>query len=70
LRSDDATLLRLSQEGQKPVQASDGKAKATEIKAAGYVECSAMQQDGVKQVFDLALTTAMKPRKQKSCLLL
>jgi len=70
LRNDDATLLRLSQEGQKPIQTPDGKAKATEIKAAGYYECSAMQQEGVKQVFDAALTLAMKPKKHKKCVLL
>jgi small GTP-binding protein len=71
LRSDDATLQRLSAEGQKPVTPEQGKAKATEIKAVGYLECSAMQQDGVKAVFDLALNTAMKPKKAKSpCLLL
>jgi small GTP-binding protein len=71
LRDDDATLLRLSQEGQKPVQTADGRAKANEIKAAGYQECSAMQQDGVKEVFDLALRTAMKPKKGGGgCLLL
>jgi hypothetical protein len=29
-----------------------------------------MQQDGVKAVFDLALTTAMKPKKKAGCLLL
>jgi small GTP-binding protein len=70
LRSDDATLLRLSQEGQKPVQTQDGKAAATEIKANCYLECSAMQQDGVKQIFDQALQVAMKPKKAKGCLML
>jgi small GTP-binding protein len=70
LREDDATLLRLSQEGQKPIQPGDGRAKANEIKATGYQECSAMQQDGVKEVFDLALRTAMKPKKSGGCLLL
>jgi small GTP-binding protein len=69
LRSDDATLLRLSQEGQRPIQPSDGKAKATEIKAAAYQECSAMQQDGVKDIFELALRTALKPTSKKHCLL-
>jgi small GTP-binding protein len=70
LRSDDATLMRLQQDGQKPVQTAEGRAKSTEIKAVGYYETSAMQQDGVKQVFDGALTAAMKPKKKKGCLLL
>jgi small GTP-binding protein len=71
LRDDEATVSRLQQEGQKPVQPSDGQAKAKEIKAAGYQECSAMQRDGVKEVFDLALKTAMKKKEGGGgCLLL
>jgi small GTP-binding protein len=70
LRSDSATLMRLSQEGQKPILPQEGKTKAQEIKAAGYLECSAMQQDGVKPIFDQALLVAMSPKKKSICLLL
>jgi hypothetical protein len=44
-------------------------ANATEIKAIGYFGTSTMQQDGIKQVFNGGLTTALKPKK-KVCLLL
>ena len=72
LREDEAKLQELAQQGQKPVTAQEAKQKAAEIKAVGYLECSAMKQEGVKAIFDLALTTALKPKKKKSgnCLLL
>ena len=71
LRTDDAKLQELAQSGQKPVTPQEGKQKATEIKAVAYLECSAMKQEGVKQVFDLALTTALKPpAKKKRCLII
>ena len=71
LRTNDETLQQLSQAGQKAVTTAEGKAKAAEIKAINYLECSAMKQDGVKQVFDAALTHALKPRRtKKGCLML
>ena len=71
LRTDDAKLQELAQSGQKPATPQDGKQKATEIKAVAYLECSAMKQEGVEQVFDLALTTALKPpAKKKRCLII
>ena len=72
LRTDDAKLQELAQSGQKPVTMAEGKQKAAEIKAVSYLECSAMKQEGVKAIFDLALTTALKPKKKKgnNCLLI
>jgi small GTP-binding protein len=70
LRDDNATLMRLQQDGQKPVQTAEGRANATEIKAMGYYETSAMQQDGVREVFESALKAAMKRNKKRRCLLL
>jgi hypothetical protein len=68
LRTDDATLKRLSAAGQRFVTPGDGHAMARKNKVVGYVECSAEQQDGVDAVFELALQTAMKETPQ--CLLL
>lgn len=67
LRNDEATLQALTQNGQKAVTPEEAKAKAAEIKAVDYLECSAMTQEGVKQVFDLAISTAMAPKKKKAC---
>jgi GTPase SAR1 family protein len=70
LSTDNATLRRLSQEGQKPVQKADGRAAAGKMKATRYLECSAMQQDGVNEIFDQALQCALAPKKRKGCILL
>ena len=70
LRTDDATLQSLSTQGKSPITPELGKKLAEEIKAAGYVECSALKQIGVKDVFDLAMTVALKPKKKTSCQLL
>ena len=69
LRDDDATLQSLSQSGKKPITAAEGEKLAQEIKAVGYVECSAVKQTGVKEVFDVALKAALKPKK-KPCTLI
>lgn len=66
LRTDDATLQSLSQAGKKPITPEEGKKLAQEIKAIDYVECSAIKQDGVKEVFDVAMKHALKPKKS-SC---
>ena len=65
LRNDEATLQILSQNNQTPVTTEQGQQTATQIKAVGYCECSAKLQDGVKAVFDQALTTALKPQGGK-----
>jgi small GTP-binding protein len=67
LREDEATLLRLSQEGQKPVQLADGRASARKMGAAAYRECSVAQLDEVNEIFDLALRTALEPKPFEDC---
>ncbi|KAH0791183.1 Cdc42 [Histomonas meleagridis] len=70
LRNDEDTIAALEQNGQKPITPQQGKQKAQEIKAIDYAECSAMTQEGVKQVFDMALTAALRPPKKSVCTLL
>ncbi|EAY02904.1 Cdc42 homolog, putative [Trichomonas vaginalis G3] len=69
LRNDDATLQSLAQTGKSPVTHQAGEKLANEIKAIGYVECSAIKQEGVKEVFDAAMKHALKPKK-KGCVLI
>ena len=80
LREDSETLDKLKQR-QKcgPITSSQGISKAKEIGAYVYLECSALTQKGLKQVFDGAIITALAPNlksKKKSshrrhrCLLL
>jgi cell division control protein 42 len=70
LRENKAVRLKLSHDCMRPVLTSEGQAKAAEMKAYGYVECAAMQQDRINEVFDLALTCALKRKKKKAYLLL
>jgi hypothetical protein len=63
-------LLKLYQMTREPVQINDDKAKTNEIKTTWYVQCSAMQQYGLKPILDLELMTTMKPKEKSRYLLL
>ncbi len=50
--------------GIRPVSYEEGKAMATELKAAGYMECSAKTQEGLKDVFELAIRQGIASKKK------
>lgn len=86
LREDAATIEKLGRNKMKPVTVeqgllllrhfayiSIGEKLAKELGAVKYVECSALTQTGLKNVFDEAIIAALDPpqaKKTKKCLLL
>ena len=55
LRGDRATLDMLAKKQEVVVSKEEGKRIAKSLKAAKYLECSALTREGVKNVFDEAV---------------
>jgi Ras-related C3 botulinum toxin substrate 1 len=57
-----------SHPGETFVDKNAGQAMAQQVGAVGYLECSALTQEGLKQIFDLTVRTALdKKRTDNSC---
>ena len=73
LRDDANTVEKLQRQKAKPVTAAMGERYATDLKAVKYVECSALTQKGLKNVFDEAILAALEPptkQEKRKCALL
>jgi cell division control protein 42 len=72
LREDKNTLERLAKNRQRVISTSEGERLAKELGAVKYLECSALTQRGLKNVFDEAIIAALEPppKPKKKCLLI
>lgn len=64
LRDDAATLTKLAKNKQKPLSLEMGERLAEEVNAVKYVECSALTQKGLNNVFDEAILQLLEPRDE------
>jgi Ras-related C3 botulinum toxin substrate 1 len=76
IRDDKETIDRLAEKKLAPISYEQGQQLAKEINAVTYVECSALTQKGLKDVFDEAIRAVICPkkkdegRKKNNCLIL
>ena len=75
LREDQDMIAKLAQKGQAPIQAAAANEKASALGAYKYLECSALTQEGLKQIFDEAIRCVLiaqqaPTRKKSSCVIL
>nr|CAH8842268.1 unnamed protein product [Trichobilharzia regenti] len=73
LRGESTTRTHLKNNKMKEITTEQGEQLAKELKAVKYVECSALTQSGLKNVFDEAILAALEPprlRKSRRCSLL
>ncbi|CAF0883479.1 unnamed protein product [Rotaria sordida] len=73
LRDDPKTITSLKRSHGNLISFKQGEKLARELKAVKYVECSALTQRGVKEVFDEAIiATLVKPKTlgKRSCIIL
>uniref|UniRef100_I3KWK0 Cell division control protein 42 homolog n=1 Tax=Oreochromis niloticus TaxID=8128 RepID=I3KWK0_ORENI len=70
LRDDPSTVEKLAKNKQKPITPETAEKLARDLKAVKYVECSALTQKGLKNVFDEAILAALEPpepKKRRKC---
>ncbi|PIO69660.1 Ras family protein [Teladorsagia circumcincta] len=70
---DEANPRTGSTEDRPPITKSQGQKCAQKIKAVKYLECSALTQQGLKQVFEDAVRAVINPKplkQKKSCIII
>jgi GTPase SAR1 family protein len=74
VREDRDTIEKLREKRMAPITYPQGTQMSKEIGAVKYLECSALTQKGLKNVFDEAIRAVLlppkRPKKTKACLLL
>lgn len=67
LRDDPQVLEKLARQKQRPVTPDQGERLARELGAVKYVECSALTQKGLKNVFDEVSAFSVGSRSAAGC---
>ena len=68
LRDNPKTVEQLESRGERPVSFKEGYEVAKTIGASAYVECSALTNKGVEEVYEAASRLALgKPRMRRVC---
>lgn len=62
LREDPEIQKKLKESNTTPVSHHSGQSLAKQIQAARYLECSALNQDGIKEVFAEAVRVFLNPQ--------
>lgn len=73
LRDDKVIIEKLQRQRLRPITPEQGERLTRELRAVKYVECSALTQRGLKNVFDEAIVAALEPpviKKSKKCTIL
>jgi len=73
LRGDEAMLASLAAKGLRVITREEAAARQKEIGAVSYMECSALTQEGLKDVFDAAIRASMQKKvvkKKPVCIIL
>jgi Ras-related C3 botulinum toxin substrate 1 len=65
LRDDTETLNKLKQKHMEPVLSEQSLQAVKDIGAVKYLECSALTQTGLKNVFDEAIRAVLLPSRQQ-----
>lgn len=61
LREDRETITQLQQQSKTPFKKEAGEKLASRIGAVKYMECSALTQKGLKQIFEEAVRVVLSP---------
>ena len=65
MRDDAAALQRLKEKNLEPISVQMGEQLAKDIGAVKYMECSALTQKGLKDVFDEGIRAVIAPAGKK-----
>ncbi|XP_028817984.1 ras homolog family member Ub [Denticeps clupeoides] len=66
LRQDVKVLIELARRREQPVPELDARALADKVGAVAYVECSALTQKNLKEVFDGAIAVGLRHAERRA----